>query len=140
MKPEKFRLKSSTKEGARESAREYFINGRNCCQAVFNGVLEAIYEPGGLTHDSKLGWKIGRGFGGGMKVGEVCGALTGAILAAGWYLDESKDIKNYVKDLITTFELEFNSLLCRSIKEDGKKCHEYVAFVASYLTELLERA
>ncbi|MFW9996914.1 MAG: C-GCAxxG-C-C family protein [Candidatus Odinarchaeota archaeon] len=131
-------MKSVSTEAA-SRAKEKYILGRNCCQAVINGTLEALYELKGEEYDPVLGWKIGRGFGDGMTMGLTCGAITGGIIVAGMYLDESmKDIKNFVKDLFTSFELEFGSSTCKKIK-DETKCPNYTEWVARYMADILER-
>lgn len=120
-------------------ALELFQNGRNCAQSVLNGVLEIVYGEKGLDYDSKNGWRIARGFGGGMAVGEMCGAITGGIIALGISIDDSnKDVRNFVKDIVTNFKHEYGNVRCEDIK-DKPKCKKYVAHVARYTTEILER-
>jgi hypothetical protein len=103
-------------------------------------ILESLYElKKKEKYNSKLGWKIGRGFGREMKFGETCGAIIGAIIATGLYLNDSyKNISNFVKELLTSFELEFGSIKCKGLI-DSEKCKEYVAFTASSMVDILER-
>ncbi len=62
---------------AEEKALEYF-NSHNCCQAV----LRTVLEEKGLMFDEAV--FIGSGFGGGIiGRGEVCGAVSGAVMAIG---------------------------------------------------------
>lgn len=49
----------------------------NCCQAV----LVPFAEECGLTVEAA--YNLGTHFGGGMKMGSVCGAITGALMALG---------------------------------------------------------
>lgn len=49
----------------------------NCAQAV----LVPFAETSGMTHEQA--YAVAQGFGGGMRMGDVCGALTGAYMALG---------------------------------------------------------
>ena len=61
-----------------ESAIACFMNGCNCSQAV----LTAFCEEYGI--DKKLAMRIACPFGGGMgHTGQVCGAVSGALLVLG---------------------------------------------------------
>ena len=61
-----------------ERAADYFARGFNCSQSV----LAAYAEQFGLTEELAL--KVAGGFGGGMgRMGETCGAVTGAIMVIG---------------------------------------------------------
>lgn len=66
-----------TKEGRCLAAKEYHAGGMNCAQSV----LAAFADRVGLTEEQCLA--IGTGFGGGMRCGSVCGALSGAVMALG---------------------------------------------------------
>ena len=64
-----------------ERARNNFLEGYNCCQAVllaFSDLLESQASPQLLT-------TLGSGFGGGMaRMREVCGSFSGAVMMAGF--------------------------------------------------------
>ena len=61
-----------------ERAADSFARGFNCSQSV----LAAYAEQFGLTEELAL--KVAGGFGGGMgRMGETCGAVTGAIMVIG---------------------------------------------------------
>ncbi len=60
-----------------EIASELFLNGFNCAQAVF----ATFAEDYGLSRETAL--KIADPLGGGVRCGEVCGAVTGAALVIG---------------------------------------------------------
>ena len=57
-----------------EKALELFSNNFNCSQAV----LTAFAPDFGL--DEQLALKLGTSFGGGARNGEICGAVSGALL------------------------------------------------------------
>ena len=60
-----------------EKAVELFKKGLNCSQAVF----ASFCEDYGLGSEFAL--KIGCGFGGGVRSGEICGAVSGAVMVIG---------------------------------------------------------
>lgn len=60
-----------------DKALELFSNNFNCSQAV----LTAFAPDFGL--DEKLALKLGTSFGGGARNGEMCGAVSGALMVLG---------------------------------------------------------
>ena len=60
-----------------DKAEEYFSNNFNCSQAVFT----AFATEAGL--DEELALKIATQFGGGARKGEMCGAVSGALMVLG---------------------------------------------------------
>lgn len=60
-----------------DKAEEYFRNSFNCSQAVFTTFAVEF----GV--DEKLALKIATQFGGGARKGEMCGAVSGALMALG---------------------------------------------------------
>jgi len=75
-------------ESKEEKARRLFLSGANCAQAVFG----AFHAECGL--DPETAFRIASGFGGGMaRMREVCGAVSGMILAAN-YLSGYSDLKD----------------------------------------------
>lgn len=101
----------------KETAVKYFSEGFNCAQSVF----AAFAEKYGLSKDIAL--KIGCGFGGGMRNGEVCGAVTGAIMVIGLRYGHINGNDNEGKSLCYQKTLEFTqafheknkSIVCRDI-------------------------
>ena len=101
-----------------ESTVSAFQDGVNCCQAIlltYGGIL-------GLARESAL--RLGTGFGGGMaRHGEVCGAVTGSIMAISIKYgmskksdDDARD-KTYelVTELIDKFKSKHGSILCKDL-------------------------
>jgi C_GCAxxG_C_C family probable redox protein len=95
---------------------ERFLSGYNCAQAV----LSAYGPELGLTEEAAL--KVATGLGAGMgRRGEVCGAVTGGILAVGLKYgrgaqqDRSATEQTYQKtqELMARFEKRHGSCLCR---------------------------
>ena len=135
-------------------AVDLFNQGYNCSQAVYC----AFCDVTGMDRDEAF--KISSSFGGGMgRLGEVCGALTGAFMATGMLLsgvdekDKAAKEVHYerIKKLGERFREEKGSLLCRDLLEinktrpeefrDGvkvKDCEHLVAYAARMLDEYLE--
>jgi C_GCAxxG_C_C family probable redox protein len=99
-----------------EIATEKFLAGYNCAQSV----LYAYGPDMGLDGETAL--KVATGLGAGMGLrGEVCGALTGGILALGLKYgrggqqDRSATEQTYRKtqELMTRFEHRHGSCSCR---------------------------
>jgi len=97
-------------------AMERFLAGYNCAQAV----LYAYAPDAGLDGETAL--KVATGLGAGMaRRGEVCGAVTGGILALGLKYgrgrqqDRSATEQTYQKtlELMAQFEKRKGSCLCR---------------------------
>jgi len=104
-------------EKAKE-ALELFKGGYFCSQAVLMPFCEQ------LGMDRETAKKVASGFGGGMgRMGEVCGAVTGAFCVLGlkeWKADgPSMDEKNKVSARIREFTAEFKrrhgSIVCREM-------------------------
>lgn len=74
-----------------KKAKEYFTSGYNCAQAVSRAVLE--YKE--LSFEELA--IISAGFGGGIsRRGEICGAVTGAIMAIGMLTSQTeKDVSKH---------------------------------------------
>jgi C_GCAxxG_C_C family probable redox protein len=103
-----------------EAAMEKFMAGYNCAQSV----LFAFGPELGL--DGEMSLKVATGLGAGMgRRGEVCGAVTGGILALGLKYgrgarqDRSATEETYRKtlELMARFEERHGSCLCRVLLE-----------------------
>lgn len=114
-----------------EKAISKFVSGYNCSQSVFYAFCEELHmEP-----DTAL--KISSGFGGGIgRKGEVCGAVTGGIMALGakYGRGEKEDgtaaDATYAKtrEFMSQFAGKHGSCLCRELlngcnlaTEEGQK-------------------
>jgi len=139
-----------------EKAVELFEGGLNCSQAI----LAVFGEPYGL--DLEAAKRLGRPLGGGMgRLGEVCGAVTGAIaalgLAQGNGVDEGAardEVARSVRELVHRFEERHGTTLCKGllgadmsteagrkrIKEEklvAKLCPGFVSDAAEILAQLI---
>lgn len=103
--------------GKVSDAVELFLAGSACSQAVL-----AVYgEPLGL--DRAWAMRIAAGFAGGMRLGETCGAVTGALMVLGLrHAPEDCDtaarraeVYARVVDFAERFKKRNGSLLCREL-------------------------
>lgn len=98
-----------------EKAKENFINGYNCSQAVFAAFADLL----GL--DDITAKKVSMGMGGGMgRLREVCGAVSaGAMILGAIYGGENSDDRASAYEKIQQFAQEFkqknNSIICREL-------------------------
>lgn len=98
-----------------ETAVSVFNNNYNCSQAVFSTFAEQY------ALEKKLALRLASPFGGGMaRRGEVCGAVTGALLALslayGTDTPASKEqIYRLSQELMRRFEAGNGSILCRDL-------------------------
>ena len=100
-----------------QTARELFKSNYNCAQSVFG----AFCGDFGLEDHTAL--KIASGFGGGIRHGEVCGAVSGAVMAiglkCGYNGRNGLDHKAYCNDKTIEFTKQFiwenGSVLCRDL-------------------------
>ena len=107
-----------------ESAKENFMSGLNCSQAVAAAFAEEMNMPKSLVE------KLTIGFGGGMgRMREVCGAVTGMFMVVGilYGYDDAKDYEGkkdtyaLVQELANQFKAETGSVICRELLGlDGK--------------------
>ena len=106
----------TTPEETGKRASELFTTGLNCAESVLQANMEAL----GVEGD----WfpRVATGFGSGIAVTQrVCGAISGAVMAAGWVLgrdsgDESnKQLYEVCAALISDFTDEFGSSTCREL-------------------------
>ena len=139
-----------------EQARKYFTSGYNCAQSVFL----AYRDITGI--DEVLAATISAPFGGGMgRLREVCGAVSGMTMVAGFIAPNSQPNDNEnkkncyatVQALAEEFRAENGSIICRELlglaqqKDDPtpsprtgeyykrRPCAEYVAIAARILGE-----
>ena len=104
----------------------------NCCQAVVMGFA----EESGMTPEQANA--LGEHFGAGMRLGSVCGALTGALMALGMMGKPEADAAKLRK----RFKEEAGAMDCvdllKAAKENGeeKKHHcDRMVFLAAKLAE-----
>ena len=104
--------------GHGEKAKQLFMEGYNCSQAV----LGAFCEECGMDFGTAM--KLSSSFGGGMgRLREVCGAVSGMFMVAGliYGYDDPKGqeekTKHYerIQELAREFKEENGSIVCREL-------------------------
>lgn len=100
-----------------EQAAAYHHKGFNCCQSV----LAAYTDLTGLSEQASF--DLGGGFGAGAQTGELCGAITGAILTLGMLtpVDEEDPVGSkrrtgkLAKEFQKRFQEKFGDLRCHPL-------------------------
>ncbi len=141
-----------------EKAREHFLKGYNCAQAV----ALAFADLTGVDEETMA--KLAAPFGGGMgRMREVCGAVSGMLMVEGLlrgYSDpeangEKKELYARVQNMAARFKEECGSIICRELLEGKadnaptptertpafykkRPCAELVALAAKILEEELD--
>ena len=104
-----------------DRARDFFLQGFNCCQAVLLAFAD-ILEAEGL--DGKMVKTIGSGFGGGFaRMREVCGSFSACTVMAGFIRpavttgqDERKANYALVQEMAAAFrERNGGSIVCAEL-------------------------
>ncbi len=105
-------------------ANEYHNKGYNCCQSV----LAAFGDRYDVPLETAL--RIGAGFGSGTGTGELCGAITGGIMAldliaGGDVTSDPTAAKRRAvsrsKELQQRFSEQFGALRCRELLKNEKE-------------------
>ena len=94
-----------------DKAVEIFNSGACCSQAVFCAFAEELGMP------LDMAMKTSAGLGGGVgRMREVCGAVTGAVLALGLkYGPDKAAVYPHVQHLCERFKAECGSIVCREL-------------------------
>jgi C_GCAxxG_C_C family probable redox protein len=101
-------------------AEEFFSNGKNCAQSVLMAFGDRINLSAEQT------FAIASGFGGGIaKNGEVCGAVSGAVMVIGLLNGKPGDnpeeakarVAKITDQFIEEFKVRQQSIICRELIE-----------------------
>lgn len=103
-----------------ERANAYHKQGFNCCQSV----LAAFSDLTGLSEQASF--DIGGGFGAGAGTGELCGAVSGAVMALGMVtpvdpadpVGSKKRTVALSKELQKRFAEKFGALRCQDLLQN----------------------
>ena len=116
-----------------ETAVAYHTTGCNCAQSV----LMALQNETGLDEDTSR--RVATGFGGGVRCGEICGSISGAVMAFGLAADQVTATA-MPKQMTQSFREEFGCLRCQELvaKNGGKgHCAHMIAWGAQRAEEIL---
>lgn len=120
-----------------DKAVEYFDNNFNCAQAVFTTFATE------LGMDEELALKLATQFGGGARKGEMCGAVSGALMVLGLkyghcHADDNEEKQNayrIAEDFMNRFIAEKGTVVCKELlgydltkEEDMEKIKELNLF------------
>ncbi|MBD3193141.1 MAG: hypothetical protein GF308_21085 [Candidatus Heimdallarchaeota archaeon] len=141
-------------KSAIDKVADYFKEDYNCCQSVLISLLE---QQDALFEEAPF---IGAGFGGGIiGRGEICGAVSGAIMAIGVLtgktVKETVEHKEATKKIVSKFLEKFGATDCNDLLEidendpDARqkaadrgvfreKCPEFVKTAVQLVLELLQ--
>ena len=106
-----------------DKAKELFLKGYNCSQAVVGAFCEDL----GLDFETAI--KLSSSFGGGMgRLREVCGTVSGIFLLVGLKFgytdiqDKNAKINHYklIQDIAERFRQKEGSIICREILQIQK--------------------
>jgi C_GCAxxG_C_C family probable redox protein len=131
-----------------QKAVRLFGNGLNCSQAI----LTAFGEPYGI--DPEKAKILGRPWGGGLgRLGQICGAVTGAIALLGVAQrparDENEarnDLYAAVQELVRRFEKRNGTSVCRELlgadfnTAEGRKLIKEESLVKKFCPKFVEDA
>ena len=101
-----------------ERANSYFEKGYSCSQAVL-----AAHAPE-LGMDEDMALRVSQAFGGGIaRMGETCGAVSGALMAIGlkhgWGSTDDAEAKDHTYDLaaqfIEAFKERHSTVVCNEL-------------------------
>lgn len=123
-----------------KTAFEKHLFGYNCAQCV----LSSLKEYTGLDDETALA--IAAGFGGGLRSGEVCGAISGGVMALGTAFpftdpkdsEAKQNIALMSKELVAKAAAKFGAVRCAELKSDGVSCSELISELAKMTEEMIK--
>lgn len=118
--------------GVKEKAKELHESGFNCAQSV----LGACSKYSGLDHITAM--NVAGALGGGVRCGEICGAVSGGaiVLSCAFpHNDSSKPedktrIAAITKRYAETFAEKYGCIRCEDLKNNNCDCAELIEFCA----------
>lgn len=137
-KQKSFYIQGEMEMSRLDDAEKLFRDGFNCSQAVLS------VFAGDMDIEVETALKIACAFGGGMRLGNTCGAVTGALMVIGLKYGKSKAEDNEARDrtyaLAKEFQAAFSkirgSIICRdllgydlSTPEGYEAARENLAFI-----------
>lgn len=117
------------------NATQLHDSGCNCCQSVLGSCCERF----GLT--SEQSYRIGAFLGGGARAGELCGAVSGALMALGLaYGDENNRECEKSAEFLAAFREKFGTLRCGELVDPETQdphdiCPGYINWCCDYLEQ-----
>ncbi len=115
----------------------------NCAEKILYGANDVYHL--GLSPKSL---KVAAGFGGGMGIESVCGALTASVMVlSSLFVEknahESTRIKDLSRELFSAYAEEMQEIDCAPLKKmyrtEEKKCFDVILKAAEVLDRIVER-
>ena len=123
-----------------QKALEYHASGYNCAQSVFAACC------GYTGVDEKTALALSAGFGGGLRSGEVCGAIAGAVMAADMVFpfNDASDaaakqkIAAIAQKCVDIAREKYGCVRCAELK-GNINCGEIIEFKAKTAEEIINK-
>ena len=127
--------------GVREEATKLHESGFNCAQSVLGSCNK------NFNLDEKSALALSAGFGGGLRCGEICGAVSGGVMALGlaYPFNDAKDltakdkIAALAKAYTSAFQEKYGCLRCEELKGDKSKCPAYIEYAAELAETMITK-
>jgi len=124
----------------KKEATRIHESGHNCAQSVFC----ACREYTGI--DDKTALAISGGFGGGVRCGEICGALSGAVMAIGavcpFNVCDDQEAKDKIAALTVEctgkFKAHYGWTRCYDLKASGAACPDIIEYAAELAEQIIK--
>lgn len=122
----------------KEQALHYYEQGYNCAESLVYGTNAALK----LNLDENA-CHLMAGLGGGLQVGDVCGALTGAVCALGCLIVKTKahdcpELKPLTQAVVEQVRTRLGSLRCDEIKPRLFQPERHCAATVENCADILE--
>lgn len=131
-----------THEQRQEKAAGLHEEGFSCSQAV----LGALEDKTGLDRDTAMA--IAGCFGAGCGAGELCGAISGALMAIGMVdphtegADQAKkaEVRSRARQCLRAFKEKYGYVNCRELIAAAKqrRCPEFIAYCTALAGQIIE--
>ena len=119
--------------GIGENAAALHGEGYNCAQCV----LCACGSYTELERDKALA--VSCGFGGGVRSGEICGAISGAVMAIGLIEQDKRKVAGLARGCVESFRQNFGCVRCLELKQNRVSCDALIEYGAKYIEELMKQ-
>lgn len=118
-----------------DTAIRYHAEKNNCAASV----LKANSDLTGL--DMKTAGAITNGFGGGLRSGEVCGCISGGVMAIGLAAEKKgiTVIAPLITEFVNAFREKFGAVRCADLKAKGISCDELIGYTAELTEEFINK-
>lgn len=124
----------------REEAIKLHQQGFNCAQAVFSVFCDAY----GISRETAA--QLACGLGGGVRSGEICGAVTGAALVIGLKygsknpedVEQKQACNKKTAEMVKKFREEYGTVICRELLQGEEKkgvCNRAIRSAVALLEE-----